>query len=189
VYIHIQSIYDSRALCLTFAAFLISISWCTQSVGLLGRRISPSQGRYLHTGQHRHRLNAHTDIHAHRTHDPSFGRAKTVHATVIGSIYTRMYMKWWTFLNSTKIGTWWQSILIWDATDKLYLHKIRCFLFVIHIMIKEIKLLCSIPSSERNVPVVEPEGSSPVPQIMAVPPTHIVTNYIRKDHCNITISS
>jgi hypothetical protein len=36
----------------------------TQTVGLLGRVISPSQGRYLHTGQHKHRVNAHTDIHA-----------------------------------------------------------------------------------------------------------------------------
>jgi hypothetical protein len=47
----------------------------TQTVGLLGRVISPSQGRYLHTGQHKHRLNAHTtNIHALsgiRTHDPS----------------------------------------------------------------------------------------------------------------------
>jgi hypothetical protein len=31
----------------------------TLSVGLLGRGISPSQGRYLHTGQHKHRINAH----------------------------------------------------------------------------------------------------------------------------------
>jgi hypothetical protein len=31
----------------------------TQSVCLLGRGISPSQGRYLHTGQHKHRINAH----------------------------------------------------------------------------------------------------------------------------------
>jgi hypothetical protein len=31
----------------------------TQSVGHLGRGISPSQGRYLHTGQHEHRINAH----------------------------------------------------------------------------------------------------------------------------------
>jgi hypothetical protein len=30
----------------------------TQSVGLLGRGISPLQGRYLHTGQHKHRINA-----------------------------------------------------------------------------------------------------------------------------------
>jgi hypothetical protein len=30
----------------------------TQSVGLLGRGIRPPQGRYLHTGQHKHRINA-----------------------------------------------------------------------------------------------------------------------------------
>jgi hypothetical protein len=36
-----------------------------QSVGLLGRGISPSHGRYLHTEQHKHGINAHnTDIHA-----------------------------------------------------------------------------------------------------------------------------
>jgi hypothetical protein len=40
-------IYCFTALCLAFAAF--SVSWsCSQSVGLLGRGISPSQGRYLH---------------------------------------------------------------------------------------------------------------------------------------------
>jgi hypothetical protein len=31
----------------------------TQTVGLLGRVISPSKGPYLHTGQHKHRINAH----------------------------------------------------------------------------------------------------------------------------------
>jgi hypothetical protein len=53
-----------------FFSFLIY----TQLVGLLGRGISPSQGRYLHTEQHKHRINAHTDIHASsgiRTHDSS----------------------------------------------------------------------------------------------------------------------
>jgi hypothetical protein len=37
-------------------------------------RDKPSQGRYLHTGQHKHSINANTDIHALsgiRTHDPS----------------------------------------------------------------------------------------------------------------------
>jgi hypothetical protein len=46
----------------------------TQSVGLFTRRISPSQGRYLHAEQHEHRINAHTHIHALsgiRTHDRS----------------------------------------------------------------------------------------------------------------------
>jgi hypothetical protein len=42
-----------------FFSFLIY----TQSVGLLGRGISPSQGRYLRTEQHKHRM--------FRTHDPS----------------------------------------------------------------------------------------------------------------------
>jgi hypothetical protein len=45
----------------------------TQTVRLLGRVISPSQGRYLHTGQYKRRINAHTDIHASsgiRTPDP-----------------------------------------------------------------------------------------------------------------------
>jgi hypothetical protein len=37
-----------------------SFSIYTQSVGLLGQGISLSQGRYLHTGQHKHRIKAHT---------------------------------------------------------------------------------------------------------------------------------
>jgi hypothetical protein len=49
----------------------------TQTVGLLGRVISPSQGRYLNAGQHKHRINAYThtkNIHVLsgiRAHDPS----------------------------------------------------------------------------------------------------------------------
>jgi hypothetical protein len=46
-----------------------------QSVGLIGRGISLSQGLYLHTGQYKHRIKAHnTDTNALsgiRTHDPS----------------------------------------------------------------------------------------------------------------------
>jgi hypothetical protein len=45
-----------------------------QSVGLLGWVISPSQGLYLNTWHHKHRINAYTDIYALngiRTHDPS----------------------------------------------------------------------------------------------------------------------
>jgi hypothetical protein len=38
-----------------FFSFLIY----TQSVGLLGRGINPSQGRYLHTEQHKQRIHAH----------------------------------------------------------------------------------------------------------------------------------
>jgi hypothetical protein len=54
--------------------FLSFIVIFTQTVGHLGRVISPSQGLYLHTGQQKHRINAHTDIHTMSgfgTHDPS----------------------------------------------------------------------------------------------------------------------
>jgi hypothetical protein len=54
--------------------FFSFIIFFTQMAGLLGRVISPSQGRYLHHGQHKHRINAYIDIHAlsgTRTHDPS----------------------------------------------------------------------------------------------------------------------
>jgi hypothetical protein len=56
-------LYSFTILCWTLAIFSVSYSY-TQSVGLLGRGVSPSQGRYLHTGQHKHRINAYTDIHA-----------------------------------------------------------------------------------------------------------------------------
>jgi hypothetical protein len=52
------SIYRSTALCWALAAF--SVSWTyTQSVGLLGRLISPSQGLYPYIKQHKRRINAH----------------------------------------------------------------------------------------------------------------------------------
>jgi hypothetical protein len=64
---------------------LLSVSWSfLQMVGLFGRVISSSQGLYLNTGQHKHRINTHT----HQTSVPWVGfeptipaseRAKTVH--------------------------------------------------------------------------------------------------------------
>jgi hypothetical protein len=54
--------------------FYIYVIFFTQTVGLLERVISPSQGRYLHTRQRKYRINAHTDIHALsgiQTHGPS----------------------------------------------------------------------------------------------------------------------
>jgi hypothetical protein len=54
--------------------FFSSIIIFTQTVGLLGRVMTPSQGRYLHAGQHKHRINSYTYIHVLswiRTHDPS----------------------------------------------------------------------------------------------------------------------
>jgi hypothetical protein len=63
-----------------FFSFLIY----TQSVGLLGRGISPSQGNYLHREQHKHRINAHRHTPMPRVgFEPTilvFERAKTVHA-------------------------------------------------------------------------------------------------------------
>jgi hypothetical protein len=59
-----------------FFSFLIY----THSVGLLGQGISPPQGRYLHTEQHKHRIDAHnTDIHALsgiQNHDPRLRRGE-----------------------------------------------------------------------------------------------------------------
>jgi hypothetical protein len=43
------------------------------------QEISPSQGRYLHTGQNKHRINVHTDIYALsviRTYDLSVGTSE-----------------------------------------------------------------------------------------------------------------
>jgi hypothetical protein len=41
---------------------LFSFLILTQTAGLLGRGISPSQGLYINTGQHKHRLHTHTHI-------------------------------------------------------------------------------------------------------------------------------
>jgi hypothetical protein len=56
----------------------------TQYVGLLGRVIDPSQGLYLNTGQHKHRINARThtpNIHAKsriRTRDHSIRASEDI---------------------------------------------------------------------------------------------------------------
>jgi hypothetical protein len=66
--------YGSTALCWALAAFSVSWSY-TQSVGLLGRGISPLQSLYLRTEQYKHTINAHNiDMHVLsgiRTHDRS----------------------------------------------------------------------------------------------------------------------
>jgi hypothetical protein len=62
-----------------------------QSVGLLGRVNSSSRDLYLHTGQHKHRINTQTPMPrvVFEPTTPVFEQAKTVHAldraaTVIG---------------------------------------------------------------------------------------------------------
>jgi hypothetical protein len=67
----------------------------TESVGLLGRGISPSQGRYLHTEQHKQRMHTQTSMSqvGFEPPIPLVEWAKTVHAldrvaTVIGYYWT-----------------------------------------------------------------------------------------------------
>jgi hypothetical protein len=72
-----------------------------QSVGVLGWGISPSQGRYLHTEQHKQNKNTQTSMPRVGV-EPTikvFERAKTVHAldcaaTVMGlsTDYTALYI-------------------------------------------------------------------------------------------------
>jgi hypothetical protein len=61
--------------------FFSFVIFFTQKSGLPERGISPSQGRYLRAGQHKHRMNAHTDIHALngiRTYDPSVRASENI---------------------------------------------------------------------------------------------------------------
>jgi hypothetical protein len=53
----------------------------TQSVGLLGRRLSPSQGRYLNTAQHKENKRTQTSMPqvGFEPPIPVFMQAKTVH--------------------------------------------------------------------------------------------------------------
>jgi hypothetical protein len=65
--------------------FFSFVIFFTQTVGFLGRGISPSQGHYLHIGQHKHRINAHTQTYmpwvGFELTIPVFERAKIVHAS------------------------------------------------------------------------------------------------------------
>jgi hypothetical protein len=70
----ISFINGSITLCRYPGFFFNFIILFTQTVGLLGRVISQSQGCYLHTGQHKYRTNAQTDVNALsgiRNHDLS----------------------------------------------------------------------------------------------------------------------
>jgi hypothetical protein len=82
------SVYLSTAFFQTLAAFSVS-SCFTLSVGPFGREISPSQGRYLHTAQHKRTQTSFPQVGFEPT-IPVFERVKTVHAlawaaNVIGS--------------------------------------------------------------------------------------------------------
>jgi hypothetical protein len=77
LHVYVLSLSLSLSLSLTLfpvAFFQFNFFTLRELVEPLGRGISPSQGRYLHTEQHKYRINAHTDIHALseiRTYDPS----------------------------------------------------------------------------------------------------------------------
>jgi hypothetical protein len=78
-------INGSKALCYVLAAISILSSYI-ESVGLPGWAMSPSLGRYLHTEQHKHRINAHTDIHALDSAATVIG-ASIIHPSVYLSLY------------------------------------------------------------------------------------------------------
>jgi hypothetical protein len=64
--------YGSLAFFFGFGRFPVS-SYCKRPVGFLGQGISPSQVRYLHTGQHKEGV-TYTEVHASSgtaTHDSS----------------------------------------------------------------------------------------------------------------------
>jgi hypothetical protein len=75
------SLYVFTGLLLELGRFSISQSY-TQLVGLLGRGISPSQGRYLHTEQHKQNKRTQIPMPWVRFEPtiPEFERGKTVYA-------------------------------------------------------------------------------------------------------------
>jgi hypothetical protein len=79
----ISFINGSTALFWAPGLLFIFIIYFTKSVGLLGRVISPSQGRYLNTWQHGHRTQAQTFMHwvGFEPTIPAFERVKTVLAS------------------------------------------------------------------------------------------------------------
>jgi hypothetical protein len=100
--------YYFTVLCWDLAA--LSVSWSyTQSVGLLGRGISPSQGRYLHAEQHKHRINARRHLCLEwdsNLRSQYSRRRKTVHAldraaTVMGrdNVYNDEFRCVWSSYN------------------------------------------------------------------------------------------
>jgi hypothetical protein len=76
-----------------------------QSVGLLGRGSSPSQGRYLHTGQHKHGINKHRRPLPHVWFEhtiPVLEWAKTVHAVDRAAIV----IGYWTHTDMNLFCQW-----------------------------------------------------------------------------------
>jgi hypothetical protein len=72
----------------------------TQSVELLGRGISLSQGLYLHTGQHKHRINAHRHPCFKWNSNPRSqcfrGRRQFLPSTARPLWSANITLRWWT---------------------------------------------------------------------------------------------
>jgi hypothetical protein len=105
--------------------FFIFVIFFTQSVGLLGQGISPSQGLYLYTEQHKQNKRTQTSMSHVRFEPtiPAFERAKTVHvldreATVIGEC-------WYRYQYFQSSGSIWLNLLDKRRTYKLH-NIIRC---------------------------------------------------------------
>jgi hypothetical protein len=94
-------------------------SFFTEMTGHLGRVICSSQGRYLHTGQHKHSTNAYADIHALswiRTDDPRvWAREDSLRLT------SRGHCDQFTFtlhgVISQEIEHCWENIKSWIKKD------------------------------------------------------------------------
>jgi hypothetical protein len=121
-----------------FLSFLV-----LHMVGLFGRGLSPSQGRYLHTEQHTRRINAHTDIHALseiRTHDPSFRASEdssclraSVHCDRLSSTSVTLYNTCFNMKKLCILSTQWTSIhmfhMVLRKTAIVHLNSTNLFVF------------------------------------------------------------
>jgi hypothetical protein len=85
-----------------------------QTVGLLGRGISPSQGRYLQIRENKENNRTHTYIHAScgiRTHDRSV-RASEESSCLRGPIHVQVWLA-----SPTRLGFQWAKLVrVWVAT-------------------------------------------------------------------------
>jgi hypothetical protein len=82
LFIYLLSIYGSTVLLLYLCRSFSFLILYTESVGLLGLGISPSQGLYLHIEQHKQNKRTKTSMPrvGFEPTSPVFERAKTVHA-------------------------------------------------------------------------------------------------------------
>jgi hypothetical protein len=108
--IYLSTDLQSLSALVAFFSFLIH----TQSVGLLGRGMSPSQGRYLYRATQTQNIN-HTDVHVSSgiwTHDPSLragedGSCLRPRSHCDGHVGPMVNYKWWGMKQS---GAWFSFV-------------------------------------------------------------------------------